>query len=139
MGTMLRVLRDFVVGLVAVVGLIVFVVWLCATFLMQDEATPPKAVADDGSLDALLQCQSAIKAAAKNPSTAEIPYASDLGSNGNHVFNWERGQGLRLQNALGAHNDAGAACIVKGGKVVALIIDGVKVIYDVEAAKAAKR
>lgn len=70
----------------------------------------PSASTDDHHLDALYLCQQAIKGIARNPSSAEVPFAHDKGDGAQHIFVWKMGDGLRLMNDFGAKLDAAAVC-----------------------------
>ena len=77
----------------------------------------------------LIACQEAVKVAAKNPSSAEIPYAKVIriageGVKGDYVVNWRRGDGLRLQNGFGAMVDSTAQCFTSNGSIKELSING---------------
>lgn len=78
---------------------------------------------------ATTQCQDAIRAFAKNPSGADIPYARAVheGAQSYRVI-WKHGDGLRLQNGLGAKVDVIAVCVVRGAEIYALDIDGKQII-----------
>lgn len=84
----------------------------------------------DGAIDAQAACIRAIKSSANNPSSAVIPYAANTSTAGPFFFHWARGDGLRLQNGFGAMLDTEVMCAVDGAKVVALVIDGKRLIYD---------
>lgn len=71
--------------------------------------------------------------AAKNPSSAEVPYAKvrlirGEGVKGEYVVNWRHGDGLRLQNGFGAMIDATAQCVTADGRITSLFINGESVL-----------
>lgn len=81
----------------------------------------------------LIACQEAITMAAKNPSSAEVPYAkvkliAGEGVKGDYVVNWRHGDGLRLQNGFGAMIDATAQCFTSDGRITDLSINGETVL-----------
>lgn len=78
-------------------------------------------------------CQEALKQAAKNPSSAEIPPGiveplSFVTDGTGYSVTWGHGKGLRFQNGFGAMLDSTAMCIVRDGKVTRLGIDEKMVI-----------
>jgi hypothetical protein len=91
-------------------------------------ATVAAATERDAEGDARVQCRMAIKAAAVNPSTVKISMPTSKRHEGQWVFYWPLGSGLRMQNRLGAMNDAVALCVVKNGRIVKLTIDDTHVI-----------
>ncbi|WP_123769348.1 hypothetical protein [Vulcaniibacterium tengchongense] len=80
--------------------------------------------------DAVLACQEAIRMAAKNPSSAEIPYVAPRCYPAEELCSvrWDHGDGLRLQNGFGAMIDTTAICIVKRGAVTGLDLDGKSIL-----------
>ena len=100
-----------------------------AVLFLAAQAAP---ASGSGELDAFVLCKHAIKNHAKNPTTAEIPHVVNRAQSGGYFYYWKRGDGLRLQNGLGALNDAEASCIVLDAplRVVSLKIDGVRLIHE---------
>lgn len=102
-------------------------VYAC-TQLMQEDAG--SGYSDGGKGVALYHCQQAIRAVAKNPSSAEIPPVADQGTDGNHSFVWPKGRGLTMMNAFGANLDTSAACTTNadGNKIVSLYVGDQKIL-----------
>ncbi len=78
-------------------------------------------------------CYEALKRAAKNPTSAEIPRPKvkpwdPAKSEGHYLVRWDHGDGLRLQNGFGAMLDATAVCWVDEGGVFGLSINDVQVL-----------
>ena len=78
-------------------------------------------------------CSEALKKAAKNPSSVEIPSVKakawgGFKPNGQYLVRWEHGDGLRLQNGFGAMMDATAICWVDPDGVFSLSINDKKVL-----------
>lgn len=112
----------FITGLIklaVVIVLTVAAVYACSQ--MDDDVVRPT----DGKLDALTLCQAVIARTAKNPSSAHVPYASDVGSAGQHRFVWRAGDGLTMMNAFGANLDTTADCTTDGTgkKLLHLTVD----------------
>jgi hypothetical protein len=96
-----------------------------------DHQTPvqaPSAQSQEG--EGRVLCRMAIKQAASNPSTVQFGAPQFGRKDGGMAYFWPLGGGLRMQNRLGAINDAQALCIVSGNppRVVKLSIDGQSVI-----------
>ena len=91
-------------------------------------APPPSAQNQEG--EGRVLCRMAIKQAASNPSTVQFGAPQFGRKDGGMAYFWPLGGGLRMQNRLGAINDAQALCIVSGNppRVVKLSIDGQSVI-----------
>lgn len=82
----------------------------------------------DPAVKYLYYCQHAIKQAAKNPSSADVPYTRGTAIPGGFRYHWARGDGLRLQNGFGAMMDATATCEVDSTQITSLTINGNKII-----------
>ena len=77
-------------------------------------------------LDALAACRATIRLAAS--SAATVPPVAPRPAGGSLQFLWPEGRGLRVPNSLGHPVDAWASCEVRNGAVVALIINGERVV-----------
>lgn len=78
-------------------------------------------------------CREAIVERAKNPSSAIVPEpgsTEDLRYLSGKLIGWERGDGLLLMNNMGAKLDTTAQCVVEGGRVAILILNGEIVLND---------
>jgi len=78
-------------------------------------------------------CRSAIVERAKNPSSAVVPEPGsieDLRYLSGKLIGWELGDGLLLMNNMGARLDTSAQCVVEGGRVAMLLLDGEIVLND---------
>jgi hypothetical protein len=98
---------------------------------MDDRSQPalsPSAQSQEG--EGRVLCRMAIKQAASNPSAVKFGAPQVGRKDGGTAYFWPLGGGLRMQNKLGAINDAQALCIVSGNppRVVKLSIDGQSVI-----------
>lgn len=78
-------------------------------------------------------CRAAILERAKNPSSATVPEPGsieDLRYLRGKLIGWDRGDGLLLMNNMGAKLDTTAQCVVEGGRVAILMLDGEIVLND---------
>lgn len=120
-----EVKREQIAGKVVRAILVVLIVgggvYSCARLLNTD--IPPTTV--EPSAMARDTCRTMLRALAKNPTSAEIPYARDIGSGGTHQFVWHRGDGLTMMNAFGANLDTSASCTTNaaGTEITALVVN----------------
>jgi hypothetical protein len=93
-------------------------------------SAPPKAATRDAEAEGRILCRLAIKRAAHNPSTVEFGMPQSGQKDGGWAYFWPRGGGLRMQNRMGAVNDAEALCVVRGSppQIIKLTIDGQSVV-----------
>ncbi|WP_411832306.1 hypothetical protein [Pseudoxanthomonas mexicana] len=78
---------------------------------------------------AITQCQEAIRLAAKNPSSTEVPYTrAQKEGDSSYRMIWKHGDGLRMQNGFGAMIDTTAICVVREGKIYALDVGDKQII-----------
>ncbi len=116
-------------------GLGAAAVWFIHHELNEAPAPEPTAAVASTApyeIQALAACSKALKRAAKNPSGINIPYTTDLATAGGYMFNWDKGDGLTMQNGFGAKIDTQATCVVAedGTTVIGLVVDGKKLIYN---------
>lgn len=77
--------------------------------------------------EALFLCQYAIKQASRDPEKADVPYATNIGSGDEYVYQWSpRTKLVRLRNGMGLEVGVPAICKVSHSqkKVTSLSIDG---------------
>lgn len=76
-------------------------------------------------MEALVDCQMAIKAVSRDRSKVSAPYRKSSGTGpGDYFFAWPSGAGLEMPNGLGIVMPATAACYHDGKKITALTING---------------
>lgn len=97
------------------------------------DSPPPtarEAATRDPEAEGRILCRMAIKQAAQNPSTVEFGMPQAGQKDGGWAYYWPRGGGLRMQNRMGALNDAEALCVVRGNPpiVAKLSVDGQLVV-----------
>lgn len=103
-------------------------VYACSQMIADDSSSGP--YVESSSSKALRLCQYAIRRMAKNPSSAEIPYAVDIPINGGHSFDWPLGSGLTMMNGFGAKLDTAAHCETSadGAHIASLTLNGERVL-----------
>lgn len=101
--------------------------YACSHMISQESSTPH---VESASSKALRLCQYAIKRMAKNPSSANIPWAADHVTSQGHSFDWPLGSGLTMMNGFGAQLDTSASCQTSadGAHLVSLELDGKRVL-----------
>ena len=80
-----------------------------------------------GHVDALTLCQTALKAAAKDPENAEVPYVENFGRGDEYVYSWgSQTKMARMRNGLGLEVAASASCVVDGRsqRITSLTLNG---------------
>lgn len=116
---------------IGILAVVLMLAW-CMSLGISDPPTPAERAATQqrsAEMDALVDCQFAIKAASLNSDAADVPPVKNWGKPGDYYFAWPRGSsGLRLQNGFGAMLDASAACFHDGTKITGLTINGKDVI-----------
>ena len=102
-------------------------VYSCATMFNRTSDAP---ATPSTETVARATCRQAVRQMAKNPSSAEVPYAKDIGNGQMHRFAWRRGEGLTMMNAFGAKLDTFASCTTSadGTRVTGLVINGTSVL-----------
>lgn len=80
-------------------------------------------------MDALNDCQMAIKQVSRDSTKVSIPYAEPMASGDEYIFSWPRGK-LRMPNGLGIVMPASASCSFDktNGGISYLSINGKTVI-----------
>lgn len=82
------------------------------------------------SIDALTECQLAIKKASLNSEAARVPYRDVRTTDPEFVISWPRGSGLLLQNEFGTMIESSASCAFdrRLQRITVLTINGKDVI-----------
>lgn len=82
-------------------------------------------------LDAIFLCQTALKAASRDPERADVPYVEGKLSGNEYYFAWGNStRPVRMRNGFGIEVAAGASCFVdrNSRKVTGLTLDGKSIL-----------
>lgn len=84
-----------------------------------------------GHVDALVMCQMALKSAARDPESADIPYVENHGRGDEYVYAWgAQTKMARMRNGLGLDVAASASCVVDGRtkRITSLTLNGQTIV-----------
>lgn len=111
------------------------IAWLLAAVVVATVGLTSCKPKDPRRTDAMKSCSDFLKAAAKNPSSAEIPMPNQHKvSNSAQQLEWTHGGGLRFMNNMGAKLDTAAVCTTDASGIIVerLSIDG-KIVWNASA------